>query len=107
MNNQNKKINIELSRSFLNWCLKNNLNVKENTEMFFVNERFLIKPEYIINNKVFVDILKNGEYNETNIDNYKNFARGFGTLFVIKEEHILLLENITRGDLEETYKFSF
>ena len=59
-------------KSFLNWCLKNDLNVKENTEMFFVNERFLIKPEYIINNKVFVDILKNGEYNETNIDNYKN-----------------------------------
>lgn len=107
MSNQNKKINIELNRSFLNWCLKNNLNVKQNAEIFFVNERFLIKPEYVINNKVFVDILKNGEYNETNSDNYKNFAQGFGTLILIKEEHIWLLENITRADLEETYKFSF
>jgi hypothetical protein len=107
MSNQNKKINIELNRSFLNWCLKNNLSVKENPEIFFVNERFLIKPEYIINGKVFVDILKNGDYNKANVDNYKNFAQGFGTLILIKEEHIWLLDNITKGDLEETHKFSF
>ena len=107
MSNQNKKINIELNRSFLNWCLKNNLSVKENPEIFFVNERFLIKPEYIINGKVFVDILKNGDYNEVNFNNYKNFAQGFGTLILIKEEHIWLLDNITKRDLEETYKFSF
>jgi hypothetical protein len=107
MSNQNKKINIELNRSFLNWCLKNNLSVKENPEIFFVNERFLIKPEYIINGKVFVDILKNGDYNEANFDNYKIFAQGFGTLILIKEEHIWLLDNITKGDLEETHKFSF
>ena len=107
MSNQNKKINIELNRSFLNWCLKNNLSVKENPEIFFVNERFLIKPEYIINGKVFVDILKNGDYNEANVDNYKNFAQGFGTLILIKEEHVWLLDNITKGDLEETHKFSF
>ena len=107
MSNQNRKINIELNRSFLNWCLKNNLNVKENTEIFFVNERFLIKPEYIINNKIFVDILKKNDYVETNNSNYKMFAQGFGTLILIKEEHLWLLSNITRQDLEDRYKFSF
>jgi hypothetical protein len=107
MSNQNRKINIELNRSFLNWCLKNNLNVKENAEIFFVNERFLIKPEYIINNKVFVDIVKSGDYIETNSTNYKMFAEGFGTLMLIKEEHLWLLSNITKQDLEEKYKFSF
>lgn len=107
MNNQNRKINIELNRSFLNWCLKNNLSVKQNLEIFFVNERFLIKPEYIVNNKVFVDIIKNGDYDENNFQNYKLFATSFGTLILIKEEHLWLLNNITKKDLEETYKFSF
>lgn len=107
MSNQNRKINIELNRSFLNWCLKNNLSVKENAEIFFVNERFLIKPEYIINNKVFVDIVKSGDYIEANSTNYKMFAEGFGTLILIKEEHLWLLSNITKRDLEEKYKFSF
>ena len=108
MSNQNRKINIELNRSFLNWCLKNNLSVKENVEIFFVNERFLIKPEYIINNKVFVDIIKNGDtYNENDLQNYKSFANGFGTLILIKEEHLWLLNGITKEDLEKTYKFSF
>jgi hypothetical protein len=107
MSNQNRKINIELNRSFLNWCNKNNLHVKENVEIFFVNERFLIKPEYIINNRVFVDIIKGNEYNEANFQNYKSFAQGFGTLILIKEEHLWLLNDITKKDLEETYKFSF
>lgn len=108
MRNHKRRINVELNRFFLNWCLKNNLNVRVNIETFFVNERFLIKPEYIINNKVFVDVIKNGEtYNQNDEQNYKAFANGFGTLILIKEEHLWLLNGITKNDLEEAYKFTF
>ena len=62
MNTTQRRVHIELNRQFLSWCSKNNLSLKENSEVFFVNERLLMKPEYVINDKIFVDILKTGEF---------------------------------------------
>ena len=107
MNTTQRRVHIELNRHFLSWCGKNNLSVRENPEVFFLNERLLMKPEYIINNNVFVDILKTEEFKEENVDYYKIFAESFGTLIIIKEEHIWGLNDITREDLEKRYNFSF
>jgi len=102
-----RKTNIEINRMFTNWCVNNNLNLKENHEVFFVNERILMKPEYVINNRTFIDIIKNGEFNENNTEHYKNFAYSFGTLILIKEEDISELINITKEDVENKYNFNF
>ncbi len=107
MNTTQRRVHIELNRQFLSWCSKNNLALKENSEVFFVNERLLMKPEYVINDKIFVDILKTGEFKEENLEFYQTFAESFGTLILIREEHIWSLDDITKGDLEERYNFSF
>lgn len=107
MSTAQRRVHIELNRHFLSWCTKNNLSVRENSEVFFVNERLLMRPEYIINNNIFVDILKTDEFKEENIAYYQLFAESFGTLVIIKEEHIWELNDITREDLENRYNFSF
>lgn len=107
MNTTQRRVHIELNRQFLGWCSKNNLSVKENPEVFFVNEHLLMKPEYIINNCVYVDILKTGEFKDESLFFYRTFAESFGTLIIIREEHIWTLDQITKEDLEKKYNFSF
>jgi hypothetical protein len=107
MNTTQRRVHIELNRQFLSWCSKNNLSLKENSEVFFVNERLLMKPEYIINDKIFVDILKTGEFKEENLEFYQIFAESFGTLILIKEDHIWSLDGISKQDLEDRHSFSF
>ena len=107
MSTAQRRVHIELNRYFLSWCTKNNLSVRENSEVFFVNERLLMRPEYIINNNIFVDILKTDEFKEENVVYYQLFAESFGTLVIIKEEHIWGLNDITKEDLQDRYNFSF
>lgn len=107
MNTTQRRVHIELNRQFLGWCSKNKLSVRENPEVFFVNEHLLMKPEYVINNSVYVDILKTGEFKEENLPYYKSFSESFGTLIIIREEHISSLDQITKEDLTERYDFSF
>lgn len=107
MNTTQRRVHIELNRQFLGWCSKNQLSLKENSEVFFVNERLLMKPEYIVNDKVFIDILKTGEFKEENLPYYQIFAESFGTLIIIKEEDIWTLDQISKEDLEKRYSFSF
>lgn len=107
MNTTQRRVHIELNRQFLGWCSKNQLSLKENSEVFFVNERLLMKPEYIVNDKVFIDILKTGEFKEENLPYYQVFAESFGTLIIIKEEDIWTLDQISKEDLEKRYSFSF
>ncbi len=106
MGRPKKTVQIEVNRQFLNWCSTNGLQVKKNQEVFFVNERFLMKPEYIVNN-TYVDIIPLGQFSEANMDYYKMFANSFGTLVVIKEEDINQLVDISKDDLEEAKGFRF
>lgn len=107
MGRPKKTVQIEVNRQFLNWCSTNGLLVKKNHEVFFVNERFLLKPEYIVNDKIYVDIIPVGQFNEDNIGYYEMFANSFGTLIVIREEDIDHLIDITKEDLEEEKVFKF
>ena len=107
MNTTQRRVHIELNRQFLGWCSKNQLSLKENSEVFFGDERLLMKPEYIVNDKVFIDILKTGEFKEENLPYYQVFAESFGTLIIIKEEDIWTLDQISKEDLEKRYSFSF
>lgn len=107
MNTTQRRVHIELNRQFLGWCGKNGLSLKENSEVFFINERLLVRPEYIINNNIYVDILKRGEYNPDNMVYYHVFSQSFGTLLIIKEEDIWGLTHITKKELEEKHGFSF
>ena len=107
MGRPKKTVQIELNRQFLNWCSTNDLSVKKNQEVFFVNERILMKPEYIINDSVYVDLIPTGQFNEEDVYSYILFASSFGTLIIIKEENIHYLNDITSKELEEAKKFKF
>jgi hypothetical protein len=107
MNNSKRRVHIELNRRFLSWCHSNSLIVKENNEVFFVNERLLMKPEYIINGNTYVDVLKSGEFKLENINYYQDFANSFGNLILIREEYILELDEITKEDLMKKHNINF
>jgi len=106
MNNSKRRLHIELNRNFLRWCAKNEINVVENREVFFINESMLMKPEYVINGTIYVDVLKRGEFNEDNLIYYDNFANSFGTLIVIREEFIYKLEGITKSEINDKYSLN-
>ena len=103
MNNSRRRVHIELNRRFLAWCHSNSLSVRENHEVFFVNERLLMKPEYVINNSTYVDILKAGEFKLENIHYYQDFANSFGNLILIREEYILELDKISKDYFVEKH----
>lgn len=107
MGRPKKTVQIEVNRQFLNWCSMNGLQVKKNQEVFFVNERLLMKPEYIINDSVFVDVIPTGQFDGSQMVNYQLFANSFGTLIIIKEEDVAQLVNVTRKELEESKNFKF
>jgi len=107
MGRPKKTVQIEVNRQFLNWCSTNGLMVKKNQEVFFVNERLLMKPEYIINDSVFVDIIPTGQFDGSQLINYQLFANSFGTLIIIKEEDAAHLNTISRRELEKRHNFSF
>jgi len=104
MNNSKRRLHIELNRKFLGWCAKNELSITENHEVFFINESMLMKPEYVINNGIYVDILKRGEFKPENMSFYQDFANSFGTIVLIREEFMHDLDHITKAHLIDRYK---
>ena len=61
---------------FMGWCAKNNLHVAANNEIFFINSRILLKPKFIINNKIHVDLI---EINEQRLHRHQRMGlQGMG-----------------------------
>lgn len=99
MRDSKRRSHIELNRRFVGWCTREGVSVKSNDEVFFVDDKMLIRPEYLLNDVIYVDILKVGEFNPDNIRYYQQFANSFGTIILIKEEHMSELDDITKDHL--------
>ena len=75
----------------------------ENTEVFFVNERALVRPEFIINNNIYVDLVRKSDINERYKEICTDFSLSFGVIVVIPIETLPLLTEVTKQMFEQKY----
>jgi hypothetical protein len=90
-----------------NWCVGNQLKLRPNPEVFFVNGRTLIKPEFVINNEVYIDLVNDDELTDNYIEYCKAFSRSFGAMIIIKRTEIHNIHNITKEDIENKFDIKF
>lgn len=90
-----------------NWCVGNQLKLRPNPEVFFVNGRTLIKPEFVINNRVYIDLVNDNELTDNYIEYCKSFSRSFGIMITIKRSEMRNIHNVTKEDIENQYNIKF
>lgn len=98
---------IEYHNKLSTWCGNNGLFLKTNHEVFFINERVLMKPEYIINENVFIDLVDSSQITEKYMGYCKLFSKSYGTILVIPKEKLFEIESVTKKDLETRFNIRF
>lgn len=99
--------NISDLKQFFIWCTHNKITAKLNDESFLINEYTLMKPEFIINNRIYVDLVKQSEITTDYISKCKKFAKSFGTIILFPREMLYDLHLITKSDIELKYDIKF
>jgi len=94
---------MEYNEKFIDWCYNNGLYATQNTEMFFINERASYRPQYIVNNKIFVDIIPDSAFNEKYAENCERFRKSFAPIIIIPVSVIDDLNKITISDINERF----
>lgn len=85
------------------WCSHHGIPIKQNTEVFFVNERALVRPEFIIKNNIFVDLVRKNEIDDRYMEICKDFSLSFGPMIVIPIESLPSLKDISKEMFEQRY----
>ena len=91
----------------IDWCRDNGITIKPNSEVFFVNERALIRPEFILKNNIYIDLINQSEITERYMQICKEFSISFGSIILIPFESLLSINEITREMFEERYNIKF
>jgi hypothetical protein len=102
-----KKNQIEYYNQLSSWCGDNGLFVKTNHEVFFINERVLMKPEYVINETVFIDLVNKSQMTQKYMGYCELFSKSYGTIIVIPIEELPKIESITKKDIETRFNIKF
>ena len=93
--------------NLLEWCKYQNLRIIKNDEVFFVNERLLLKPDYIINGKIFVETPNDFEVTEKYLEMRGLFSKSYGTIMVIPHSVINDMSEITKFDIQNKFNIKF
>ena len=91
----------------MEWCKYQNLRVVKNNEVFFVNERVLIKPRYIINGNIFVETPDEYEITETYLSIRQLFSKTYGTIIIIPNILLVNMMDITKFDIQKKFNIRF
>lgn len=102
-----KKTQIDYYNLLSTWCRDNGLFVRTNHEVFFINERILMKPEYVINETVFIDLVDERQITEKYLGYCELFSKSYGTIIVIPKEKLDDIKTITKKDIESRYNIKF
>lgn len=89
------------------WCGSNGLFVRSNREVFFINERILMKPEYVINEKVYIDLVDEKELTDKYLTYCEIFSNSYGTIIVIPKTILPEIKTIKKTDLEREFNIKF
>lgn len=91
----------------IDWCNVNNIAIKRNNEVFFVNESTLIRPEYVLKNNIFIDLVDKSEINDRYIQICKDFSLSFGSIILMSFDSIPSLTKFSKAEFEERYDIKF
>jgi hypothetical protein len=91
----------------IDWCRDNDIGLKPNGEVFFVNERALIRPEFVINNEIFIDLINQSEITERYVQICKEFSISFGAIILIPFESLPNINGLTKEMFEQRYNIKF
>lgn len=102
-----KKNQMDYYNLLSNWCRDNGLFVRTNHEVFFINERILMKPEYIINETVFIDLVDERQITEKYLGYCELFSKSYGSIIVIPREKLDGIATTTKRDIESRFNIKF
>lgn len=102
-----KKSKIEYYNILSAWCKNNRLFVRTNNEVFFINERVLMTPEYVINENIFIDLVEQNEITTKYLNYCQLFSKSYGTLIIIPKEILGEIHNTSKKDFENRYGVKF
>jgi hypothetical protein len=105
--NKLKENQIEHYPILSKWCAKNGLFVRSNQEAFFINERVIMKPQFIINEAIYVDIINEKKITKKYVEYCKIFSQSFGTIIVIPLNFISEINSVTSQQIEGRYSIKF
>lgn len=92
---------------FIDWCHHNHIPVKPNTEVFFVNETALLRPEFIINNNIFVDLIERNQITDRYKEICQEFSMSFGTIILVPFDTLPNIGSVTKEQFESKYNIRF
>ena len=93
--------------NLMEWCKYQNLRIKQNDEVFFINERVLVKPEFIINNRIFVDIADEFEVTEKYLQIRQDFSKSYGTIIILPKSVLANIMDISKIDIQLKFNIKF
>jgi hypothetical protein len=93
--------------NLMEWCKYQNLRIKQNDEHFFINERVLVKPEFIINNRIFVDIADEFEVTEKYLQIRQDFSKSYGTIIILPKSVLANIMDISKIDIQLKFNIKF
>ncbi len=91
----------------IDWCNANHIAIRRNNEVFFVNESTLVRPEYVLKNNIFIDLVNKSEINERYIQICKDFSLSFGSIILMSFESLPNINGITKEMFEQRYDIKF
>ena len=93
--------------TLLEWCKYQNLKIVPNKETFFINEKLLLKPKYLINGRIFIEIPDDLEINEKYLEHRKIFSKSFGTIIIIPKSVLESIMDISKIDIQRKFNIKF
>jgi hypothetical protein len=91
---------------FIEWCAKNNINIYKNQEAFFISQRLVIKPDFKLANKTYIDLIRPEEINPVYLKGCEAFAKSFGTIIVIPTDIVGDMDQLTKEQIETKFNIS-
>ena len=92
-------------KDFENWCEREYIRLKPNSEIFFINSRKTIVPRYRTGTNVYIHIADS--FQATDAPMYQSFAKSFHTIIVIPKDIIVdLVKNVTKKDIALHFKIN-
>jgi hypothetical protein len=85
------------------WCRKNGLFVRTNKESFLVDNRILIRPEFIINETIFIDIMVRRKINSDYKEYCRLFSASFGVIIVIPSDSVHKINQIDKAMFNDRF----
>ena len=93
---------------FIDWCKDNQIPfIKKNTQIFFISPRVSYTPKFIINYKIFVDIIEDGVYDKQFEEKCLAFTQSFGQIILIPRSILPDLHKLTKNDIINRFEIYF